>query len=95
MRFTLSLSDYIDQYISNVDSGSFCCPVCYDTVLEHNKATDLEHIVECYRAQLLELEMIDHFNVYGEYPELSPGLIVSLIEKVQRELESYCSINRI
>ena len=90
MRFTLSLSDYIDQYITNYESGSHCCPVCYDDVLEHNRVTDLEHIVECYRAQLLELLLVEHYEREGEFPPLTSDMITSLIDKVHKEVENYC-----
>ena len=33
MKFTLSLRDYIDQYITNLENGDNHCPVCYEQVM--------------------------------------------------------------
>lgn len=95
MQFTLSLSDYIDQYITNISNNSMFCPVCYEEVLELNRTTDMEHLVECYRIQLLDTRLREHFDKHGEFPEITANLILDLVDTVRREMEQYCIMNQI
>ena len=94
MQFTLSLSDYIDQYLINLEQDSTHCPVCYEQVLEHNKIQDMEHIIECYKTQLLETFLRDYLIKHGEFPELTGELVSRLIEQVEREMLKLCKISK-
>lgn len=89
MKFTLSLTDYLEQYITNMDTGSKHCPVCYEQVLEHNKHKDIEHILECYKLQLLELHIMDTLKKTGDVPPLTDELIDNLDYQVSREINNY------
>ena len=95
MRFTLSLSDYIDQYITNLSRDNYHCPVCYEESMEHNRTKDMEHLVECYRVQLLELRFQEYFNKHGDYPRMTAAMILEVVDSVQREMEQYCLMNQI
>ena len=95
MQFTLSLSDYIDQYITNLSCNSYHCPICYEQVLEHDRAKDMEHLVECYRTHLLEIQLREYYDKHGEYPEITVDLVLDLVDKVQQEMVQYCATNQI
>ncbi len=94
MQFTLSLSDYIDQYLINLEQDSTHCPVCYEQILEHNKIQDMEHMIECYKTQLLEIYLRDHLIEHGEFPDLTRGVVVQLIEQVEQEMLKLCKISK-
>lgn len=94
MQFTLSLSDYIDQYLTNLEQDSTHCPVCYEQVLEHGKIQDMEHIIECYRTQLLERYLREHLAKHGEFPELTTDTVTQLMNQVEREMIKLCKLSK-
>lgn len=89
MKFTLSLTDYIEQYVHNVEHDVKHCPVCYEQVLEHNKQKDIEHILDCYKLQLLEIHIMDTLEKTGDVPPLTDDLIDMLADRVSREVNNY------
>ena len=89
MKFTLSLTDYIEQYVRNVEQDVKHCPVCYEQVLEHSKHKDIEHILDCYKLQLLELHIMDTLEKTGDVPPLTDELIDMLADQVSREVNNY------
>ena len=91
MKFTLTLNDYLEQYLTNMKQHSMHCPVCYKEEMCDVKSVDLEHILDCYRGHLLET----HISRYklenaGDTPSLSSELVLKLLEQVQLEMELYC-----
>ena len=90
MRFTLSLNDYIEQYLKNMKDGDIHCPVCYEQVMCDSKSKDMEHMLDCYRGHLLETYMARYKQDYGDMPELTPELILRLVDQVQLEMELFC-----
>ena len=92
MRFTLRLSDYLEQYVINTNTLTDHCPICYDKILTFNKEIDIEHMVTCYKIQLLELQLQSHFEDHGEYPVLTESYIMELNDRIESEMSSYHTI---
>jgi len=90
MRFTLSLNDYIEQYLKNMKHDETHCPVCYEQVMCDSKSKDMEHMLDCYRAHLLETYMHKYKQDHGDIPDLTPELILRLVDQVQLEMELFC-----
>ena len=91
MKFTLTLNDYLEQYLTNMKQHSMHCPVCYKEVMCDVKSEDLEHLLDCYRGHLLETYISRHkLENAGDTPSLSSELVLKLLERVQLEMELYC-----
>ena len=88
MKFTLKLCDYLEQYAINHEKNNIHCPVCYDKVLELNQPKDIEHILSCYKMQLIELELERHYNLHGDFPELDESFIYNITSRVDSEVET-------
>lgn len=89
MRFTLSLHDYIDQYLRNVDDGDRHCPVCYEQHLTHDKSTDMQGFMKCYKEQIIELKIYDHVMQTGEIPALDDQFADDIIKQIEQEMSAY------
>lgn len=91
MKFTLSLNDYIEQYVSNMEQQSMFCPVCYREEMCDDKSVDLEHLLDCYRGHLLETHISRHrLENAGADPKLSGEFVIKLLEQVEQEMKTYC-----
>lgn len=86
MRFTLKLTDYIDQYKQNLKDKVNNCPVCYMLEINGDTRSDVRHILECYKSQVIELTLISYFDSNGFYPELDDLFIDSISQRVEREI---------
>ena len=88
MRFTLKLCDYLEQYAINCRKNTMHCPVCYEEIMVHNQPSDIEHILSCYKMQLIEMELEKHYNLYGDFPELDEEFICDISTRVDNEVET-------
>ena len=88
MRFTLKLCDYLEQYAENLRKNNIFCPVCYEKILTHDQAQDVDHILMCYKMQLIELELEKYYNLYGDFPEMSEEFIHGIAHRVESEVET-------
>ena len=90
-RFTLSLSDYLDQYSDNRSKQHNNCPICYDDVCTLTDCgEDLKHMLRCYREDLVVRTIALYEKKYGELPELTESFIDCVNMCVTQEMVSYC-----
>jgi hypothetical protein len=90
MKFTLSLSDYIDQYQTNTADQQDHCPVCYERLLQHDVSVDLRHILKCYKEDLLLHVILQYRQQYNESPEVTSEFVDQVDIRVAQELANYC-----
>ena len=90
MRFTLSLSDYFDQYALNRSDKITNCPVCYDTCMTLQIEQDLRHLLMCYKEDLLLRTVTEYHLRYGDTPVVTPQFVDRVAERVAHELARYC-----
>ena len=88
MRFTLKLCDYLEQYAINHEKNNIHCPVCYERILTHNKPEDVEHILLCYKMQLIELEFEKHYDMHGSFPDMDDDFIYKITNRVDSEVQT-------
>lgn len=65
MQFTLCLSDYVDQYSINQETGDTHCPVCYEQVMTADELQDVQHLLECYKDHRLMLRIRQYYRECG------------------------------
>ena len=90
MRFTLCIEDYLDQYIKNRDAGDIHCPVCYEQVMHDTKSNNITHLLECYKTQVLELELTKYYEKHGTLPPSVGDYVDDLMTDIEHELVRYC-----
>lgn len=86
MKFTLTLHDYIQQYVKNRDSQQTHCPVCYEQVLCDNTKTNMAHMLECYKQQLL-LQLLKQ-NAPND-PDSIDRIVTQATDQVCQEMITY------
>ena len=89
MRFTLTLSDYVDQYIANQDNDQMHCPVCYEQEMTGDKKKDILQLIECYKLQLVEQRLRLLYLEHGYIPKLTDQFMEQVMESVDQELLDY------
>ena len=94
MKFTLPLSDYIDQYTTNKSAGDNTCPVCYEQCLYLDIKPDMKHLVDCYKEDMLRNVIQQYRNKYGDTPSISHHFVDQVIKRVADELFSYCETHQ-
>jgi hypothetical protein len=89
-RFTLSLSDYLEQYSSNRSDQNNHCPVCYEPTctIEHVDQ-DLKHILRCYREDLVIRTIAEYELKYGELPSITQEFVARVNDRVTQEMVNY------
>jgi hypothetical protein len=86
MKFTLKLTDYLDQYKINKDEDCLNCPVCYNEEITGDIEDDVTHIIGCYKDQEIELRLLDHMNKTGEFPEIDEFWVDGIIQSIELEI---------
>lgn len=92
-KFTLKLSDYLDQYQHNIKSDISNCPVCYSEECIGDIEHDVSHIIDCYKNQAIELELLFHMDKTGDVPDIDELFIENVSNKIDDEIYK-CSIER-
>jgi hypothetical protein len=90
MRFTLSLSDYIDQYTQNKTDSDTHCPICYDQCMSMDTKIDMKHMLNCYKEELMLRTIQQYVDEFGCFPELDDGFINKVLQLVTVEMARYC-----
>lgn len=90
MRFTLSIEDYLDQYVKNKETGDTHCPICYEQVMSDNKSNNITHLIECYKTQVLELELTKYYEEHGALPSSVGDYVDDIMIDIEHELARYC-----
>jgi hypothetical protein len=90
MKFTLSLHDYIEQYLTNVDLGHMHCPVCYEQHMTHMKPADMKEMLECYKDQVIEAHLYKHMQEHGELPIVDEQFVDGILDQIEYEMATYC-----
>ena len=85
MRLTLSLHDYLYQYMTNVVDEDTHCPVCYERVLQHSAVKDITHVTECYRQDLLYRVLEAHVIEHDQLPD--GATLQVLVNHVNRRVD--------
>lgn len=94
-RFTLSLADYLSQYVDDKQTEHNNCPICYENVMSMKDTShDVKHIIDCYREDLVLRTMVEYHKQYDRLPELSDEFIDCVDVKIQQELSRYYESNR-
>jgi hypothetical protein len=94
MRFTLSLSDYMDQYISNNTREDNHCPICYERVCGVDIGSDLKHMLDCYKEDVILNVIVEYQRRFGEAPAMTSQFVERVEKQVASELASYCESHR-
>ena len=89
IRFNLTLSDYLDQYVADRKHDLVNCPVCYENVLVDNRSKDVRHILDCYKQQTILNVMREYHDKFDEYPELTDDFMDLVWTKVELEMLDY------
>jgi len=95
MKFTLGLSDYMDQYTINESKEDPHCPVCYEQLLTFDLKSDVMHVITCYKESVLLDTIHEYHNKTGEYPALTGEFIDQVLSRVATELADYCVSHQI
>lgn len=90
MKFTLSLHDYLDQYTLNKTQEHVHCPVCYESIMTFDLSSDVKHLFQCYKEELLLRRIVTHKKQHGCLPEIDVEYINKIDEEVTRQLLAYC-----
>lgn len=93
VKFTLKLSDYLDQYQHNIEDDNNNCPVCYSEECIGDIEHDVSHILDCYKNQAIELELLHHMDKNGEVPDIDELFIETISNKIDNEIFE-CSAKR-
>lgn len=93
VKFTLKLSDYLDQYQHNMENESNNCPVCYSEECIGDINQDVAHILSCYKNQAIELELIHHMDKTGEVPDIDELFVETISRRIDDEIYQ-CSLKR-
>ena len=89
MKFTLRFADYLEQYMTNIDNQEPYCPVCYEQCLTFDKKVDAEHIIDCYKEELV-IRRINHIvETTGRVPAIDESLIFEINEQIKDEMSEY------
>jgi hypothetical protein len=91
MKFTLSLHDYMNQYMTNMEQQSMCCPVCYECVMCDDSHKDMLHMIECYKDEIITRVLIEYHDTHGELPVLSDEFMDMMESRVMDEMNRYYS----
>ena len=86
MKFTLTLYDYIQQYMINREHEQTHCPVCYEQVLCDNTKTNMSHMLDCYKQQVL-LYMLQR-SKHRDIVEIE-RLVMAAADQVRDEMLTY------
>ena len=90
MKFTLSLHDYLDQLTVNREQQSSHCPVCYEQVMTRDLSTDVKHLFQCYKEELLIQRIVAHKREHGVIPVVDHEYMQAIDQHVTDQLISYC-----
>ena len=90
MKFTLSLHDYLDQLTVNREQQSAHCPVCYEQIMTRDLSTDVKHLFQCYKEELLIQRIVAHKREHGVIPMVDHEYIQAIDQHVTDQLISYC-----
>ena len=94
MKFTLSLSDYVHQYIDNIKQQDTHCPVCYNCVMQLSRRQDLDHMLECYQQQMIERIVLKYRETHGHGMHVTPESLRRVVQFVtqrsEQELRDMC-----
>ena len=90
MKFTLSLHDYLDQLTINREQQSSHCPVCYEPVMTRDLSTDVKHLFQCYKEELLIQRIVAHKREHGVVPLVDHEYMQAIDQHVTDQLISYC-----
>ena len=94
MRFTLTLHDYLSQYIHNITNEDDHCPVCYGRELQHDSKHDVQHVLDCYKADLLYRALREYKLTKGHNPDGDTlSLLIQLVhERVSEQMLNCCEL---
>lgn len=87
MKFTLSLSDYVQQYKRNLKQQDTHCPVCYERVMSLTRHEDLDHILDCYQEQLVERIVTTYRETHGHAMRVTPESLRQVVQFVTERSE--------
>ena len=88
VKFTLKLSDYLDQYQYNMENDIDNCPVCYSCECTGNVEQDITHILDCYKNQAIELEILHHMDKTGDIPDIDELFVENVSRRIDEEINN-------
>lgn len=91
MKFTLSLHDYMEQYVINQEHDQTHCPVCYQQVMTWNIKSDTTHLMECYRDDVLYRVLFEYMQQHDTLPALDERFLDMIDARICDELNQYYS----
>lgn len=89
MKFTLSLRDYMEQYLTNMDNDCMYCPVCYDECMCGDQRKDMEHMIECYKDDMIVRVLTEYHDKHGELPPIDEQFMNQLEQQVLQEMAQF------
>lgn len=95
IHFTLTLNDYLDQYVINKHAGENVCPICYESELTWNRNKDIEHIMDCYKQQILLKLMRKYHERFNVFPEITDDFMDYVFDQMREEMVTYCGKHQI
>jgi len=91
MKFTLSLQDYMGQYVTNMDQHSMHCPICYEPCMCNDSRKDVLHMIECYKDEIITRVLTEYHDQHGELPALDDAFMDMMETRVLDEMNRYYS----
>lgn len=91
MKFTLNLPDYLEQYVTNSKKDEPYCPICYERCMTFEHKEDIEHIIDCYKEQIVLEKLSKIIEETGEVPALDAEFLQSINLEIEQEMVRYYS----
>lgn len=89
MKFTLNLTDYLEQYLTNDKNREPYCPVCYDKCMSFEHKSDIEHIIDCYKEQMIMDKMSKIIESTGKIPAIDAKFVHDINKMIEQEMMKY------
>lgn len=89
MKFTLSLQDYMVQYVTNMDLKQMHCPICYDCCMIDDSREDVLHMIDCYKDEIITRVLTEYHDRHGELPVLDDAFMDMMETRVLDEMSQY------
>ena len=89
MKFTLSLHDYMEQHLCNMEHDDMHCPICYDQCMTGNSKNDVLHIIECYKDEIITRVLMEYHDQHGELPALNDQFLDDMETRVYQEINKF------
>ena len=65
------------------------CPICYEQCMIDDSRTDMLHMIECYKDEIITRVLIEYHDTHGELPEIDSNFMDMMETRVLSEMNKY------